>query len=313
MKWPFSSICLALLVLGTTSFFLWQQKASTVQSQRSSPVPASQEEQEPDASNIDLTSRKLDLIPVGTVIGKSPPSGWSHLVLITIPTLVAEDERDAPPIATHYARMLKFTVLANVVRSQESGPGPFRLERVARGFAITIKGQETIVNSQNTLGADLGWFGRPILKENENILDNDVRQIARTDTMLVFDARSVMRRGDNHVNMIMRHAILVDPATGRLYTLVWLLTDAYEAAEDTMQLLPEGMWEKRYLSVKRDKFNALGIPTREAFALRQVPQGTPVPYSSRLKEEATAQKFTRTSVHSIEDTLRAAAIQASGR
>jgi hypothetical protein len=273
-------------------------------------VPASSA---PASGTVDLTPRTLARIPVGTTIGKTAPRGWTHLILLVIPTLTDEDLRDAPKMATHYAQMFKLTIVANVGRRQDGDKPTYFLKKVARGFATTIDGTETIVNGQNTLNADLGLFGRRILDENEKVLDNDVVQVVRTDTMLIFDAKCVMRRGDDHVNMIMRHAILVDPATGKLYTLVWLLTEDYQVAEKTMQLLPEGMHEKRLLSVKRDKFNALGIPTRDAFGLRQVPQGTPIPYTPALEKAATVAKFEAARVPDIEETLRAAASKAAGR
>src|SRR5262249_34853040 len=65
---------------------------------------------------IDLNAKPLDRIPVGTVIGRQPPKDWSHLVLFAVPTLTREDERDAPRMATRYAKMFKFTVLANIAR-----------------------------------------------------------------------------------------------------------------------------------------------------------------------------------------------------
>lgn len=262
---------------------------------------------------IDLTAKPLDRIPVGTVIGDRPPEGWSHLVLFAIPTLTRQDERDAPRVAAHYAQMFKFTVLANRARRGKDKDSPYYLERVARGFATTVDRKQVVVSSKNTLGADLGLFGRRILDENEKILDNDVRQVVRTSTMLIFDAQAVMLREGEHVNMIMRHAILVDPATGRLYTLVWLLTRDYKPAEKALQLLPESMREKRMLSVKRDKFSRLGIPERDAFALRQVPQGKAITYTDALKDAACVKTFNEAKVPQLEETLRATAIQASGR
>ena len=127
--------------------------------------------------------------------------------------------------------------------------------------------------------------------------------------MLIFDAKAVMLCNKQHVSRIMRHALLVDPVSGRLYTLVWLLTDDYEPAEQAMQLLPEGMHEKRWLSVKPEKFT-LGIPTRDAFALRQVPQGIAVPYTPELTRQATVKTFTEEELIPIEETLRAAASKA---
>jgi hypothetical protein len=261
---------------------------------------------------VDLQKRPLDRIPVGTVIGQQPPRGWSNLVLFAVPTLTREDEREAPRTASHFAQMFKFTVLANVARRGD-GKAPFYLERVARGFATTVGGRQVIINGRDTLGADLGLFGRRILDENEKILDEDVRQVVRTATMLIFDAQAVMRRDNDHVNMIVRHAILVDPASGGLYTLVWLLTRDYQPAERAIQLLPNGMREKRMLSVKRDKFSVLGIPERDAFALRQIPQGKAIAYTDGLKAAACVRTFEEATVPRIEEILRAAAIQNAGR
>lgn len=269
----------------------------------------------PDAKpqeKIDLEAKPLERIPVGTVIGRKAPEGWSNLVLLAIPTLTREDERDAPRMATHYAQMFKFTVLANVTRRKDD-KDRYYLERVARGFATTVDGKQVIIRGKDTLGADLGLFGRRILDENEKVLDEDVRQVARTATMMIFDAQAVMLRDGAHVNMIMRHAILVDPTNGRLYTLVWLLDRDYKPAEKVIQLLPDGMREKRMLSVKRDKFNALGIPERDAFGLRQVPPGKPITYTDALKEAASVKTFTEANVPRIEETLRSVAIQNSGR
>jgi hypothetical protein len=263
-------------------------------------------------ATIDLKQRRLAVIPVGTVIEKTAPEGWSHLVLIAVPTLTEEDERDSkrPKMATRYAQMFKFTVLANVVRQTEAGKPPFYLEKVARGFATDLNGKETIISSENTMKARMGLFGKTILEENEKCLDNDVKQVVRTPTMLMFDAKAVMLRDGDHQTMIIRHAIVVDPNTGKLYTLVWLLGDDYQPAEAALQLLPNNMWEKRLLSIKRDKFTA-GIPSRDAFGLRLIPQGKAVPYTPQLKAVATVKDFEETQVPNIENTLRAAAIKAT--
>jgi hypothetical protein len=260
-------------------------------------------------AKIDVEPAPLKRIKVGTVIEKQAPKGWTNLVLFAVPTLTPEDERDAPKTATYYAQMFKFTVLANVARLSENGRDSYYLHTVARGFATPVKGKETVISSSNTLGASLGLFGRTILEENENILDKEVRQVARTPTMLIFDARAIMLRNKTHVGMIMRHALVVDPASAHLYTLVWLLTPEYQTAEEAIQLLPDPMFEKRMLSVDRNKFT-LGIPDKDAFALRQVPPGTPIPYTPALRQVATIKTFDAQNVPEIEATLLATAMKA---
>src|ERR1700681_3015098 len=70
------------------------------------------------AALFDVVPRALQHIPVGTVIGKEAPKYWTNLILFATPTLSEEDLRDSPKMAAHYARMFKFTLLANVVASQ---------------------------------------------------------------------------------------------------------------------------------------------------------------------------------------------------
>jgi hypothetical protein len=297
-------LLVVVLLIGSCSNGCWHEPTAV--------VPEGSPGEEGPSARTDLTRKPLDRIPVGTVISRTPPPGWSHLVLLAIPTLTAEDRRDAGELAAHYAQLFKLTILANVACAGAGAKEPFYLQKVARGFATTIDGEETIVSGRNTLGAKLGLFGRTILDENEKILDNDVQRVVRTPTMLIFDAKSVMLANGKHVTRIMRHALLVDPANGRLHTLIWLLTDDYEPAEKTLQWIPNGMREKRWLSVKRDKFIA-GIPSKDAFALRQIPQGTPVPYTPELTAAATVKTFTEAQVGPIEQTLRAAARKAAGQ
>jgi hypothetical protein len=257
----------------------------------------------PVAPAVDLESKPLPKIPPGTVIGKDAPKGWSNFIMIAIPTLTPEDLRDAPKIATHYARMFKWTLLAKT----EKGKAGYELKSVARGFAMTIRGQEVIVDSRNTFGGNKGVFGAKILAENEKHIDADVRTIARTPTMWLFDAQAVMRRGSDHARMVLRHAVVIDPDTGKAHTFIWLLSKdggRYAVAEKTMQLIPEGLREQRYLSVKRDQF-VLGLPTKEAFALVRTPQGKPIAWTEGVAKLASVKDLTKEQVLEVEKALLA--------
>jgi hypothetical protein len=252
---------------------------------------------------VDLESRPLVRILPGTVIGKGPPDGWSHFLMIAIPTLTRDDLRDAPKIAAHYAQMFKFTLLA---RSRKVG-NEYRLDTVARGFAMNVRGRDIIVAPRQMFGGKPGVFGDRILAENEKHIDADVRQIARTPNMLVFDAQAIMRQGNDHVQMVLRHGIVLDPVTNRIYTFVWLLSKdkvGYAIAEKSLQLIPEGFREERFLSVKRDKF-VLGMPTPEAFALMRTPQGKALAWTPELEKLAAIKELTREQALALEKVLLA--------
>lgn len=256
---------------------------------------------------VDLKPQPLPRIPVGTVIGATPPAGWSHLVLFATPTLTEQALKAAPKYAEtaiFYARMFKFTILADVGSTTVNNRPSYYLKNVARGFATSVKGQEVIVSRQNTLGANLAMFGKLILDENEKCIDNDLRQVVRTNNMMILDANAVMLRGTEHVKMIMRQAILVDPKDGRLQSLIWLLDNkTYQASEPVIQALPPNFHEQRWLSVRADKFGPLGIPTRDAFALRQTPQGKAISYNDELRRVATIAQFTSENVADTERVL----------
>ena len=259
----------------------------------------------PAENEVDLKSRYLPTIPSGTVIGKTAPEGWTNLILFATPTLSKEALAAAPRTAADYARLLKFVLLA---RTKKDG-AKYRLDTLARGFAVDIGGKETVIDSKKTMGARLGLFGNRILTENESHFQADVRQVARTPTMVMFDAQAMMRQGTEHVKMVNRHAILVDPNTGKVSTFVWLLSksdDGYALADKAMQLLPENMQEARMLSVKSDKF-VLGIPTAEAFALWRIPQGKPITYGPQLQKVAAVKDLKREDVNALEKILLAAA------
>jgi len=259
------------------------------------------------APAVDLVSRALPRITPGTIIpAEGPPQLWSHMILFATPTLSAADLKEAPKMAAEYARMFKFTLLANVKKNPQNNR--YNLDVVGRGFAINIRGKETIVDAGNTFGADLGLFGKRILDENEKILDNDVRLVARTETMWLFDAQSVMLSGGEHKKMVMRHAVVVNPQSGQLATFVWLLAKDragdYVAAEQAIQLLPANMKEERLLSVRRDKF-VLGVPSPDAFALVRIPQGRAVAYTAELQRLACIRQFNVQQALDLEAQLRA--------
>lgn len=268
---------------------------------------------------IDLTPKRLPRIPPGTIIGDGPPAGWSHLVLFATPGLGAGDTTGVPKVVLDYAKWLKFTILANVGKQIRAGKETYYLDRVARGFAVAItdketgKNKETVIESNHTFAADMGILGGRVLKENEDILDNEVRQVVRTDTMLIFDANSYMLYNNQHEKMVNRYAILVFPQTGRLATVVWLLArdgpGKYKAAEPAMQLLPPSMRENRLLSVKREKFKVVllvWMPEPDAFALMRIPQGKAIAYTPELQRLATTREFTAKEVQELETKLRAA-------
>lgn len=292
-----------LLVWCTLGGFCSSDSADTVVEPVQDTEDVAGDDGKADSPSVDLERRPLPRIPAGTLIGKTAPDGWSHLIMMVVPTVSKEDLKDAPRTASHYAQMFRFTLLARTEKEKDG----YRLKTVARGFATTVRDKDTIVDPKHTFGARMGLFGARILGDNEKQIDDAVRQVARTPTMLVFDLPSVMRRGDRHVNMMLRHAILVDADTGKVSTFIWLLSkdgEGYALAEKELQQIPEGLHEQRELSFLREKFT-LGIPTNDAIGMVRTPQGKGIAWTAGLEKPAAAKDFTKEQVLELEKQLRA--------
>jgi hypothetical protein len=250
-------------------------------------------------------------IPPGTVIGEGAPKGWSQLVLLARPRLGVGDVDTVSKTAARYSGIFLFTVLARVRDSAKGGDGPhdFFLEQVAVGGALDVDGRTVVATSDQTFGKDLGFIGRRVYQESEHLIATDFRQVARTRTMVVFDANAYVLYNRKHSRMVIRHAILASPRDGRLSTFVWLLGSdgqgGYALAEPTLQLLPAGMREDRVMSVDGRKFNAFGVPGPDAFALARIPQGTPVRFSPTLSPLAVVRRFDADAAVRLESELHA--------
>jgi hypothetical protein len=265
-----------------------------------------------DPAAVRLERCPVEWIPPGTVIGDGVPEGWTHLIHYATLRLSEEDQRDAPPLATFYLPLFRFVLLAKV----EKGAQSHVLKTVACGYVVNIKGTETIIDSQHTLGADLGVFGKRILAGTEKLFETDFLQVVQTPTMRIIDDREMVRRGTEHVLMILRYAILASPRTGQVRTFVWLLSEKgkeYVLAEPEMQLLPDGYREKYLVSVKREKLGLLGMPAADAVARQTIPQGQGVAFTPRLRELAALKDFTREQALELEQALHDAALASQER
>lgn len=260
----------------------------------------------PESVQVNLENRPLEKIPPGTVIGEKAPEGWTNLLILTSPVLSEEDQQKTGSSVQFYAQLFKWVLLGKVEKNGDA----YDLKTVATGFAVNIKGKDTVIDSKHRMGANLGLLGGSVLDANEKGFAKDARQIVQTPTMRVIDIRGLMARDGKHVSMVLRYAILVDPKTGKVSMFHWLLADAeegYELADNDMQLLPNGFREKYTLSVKLDRFNAFGIPQPDAFARRRLSQGKAVEFTPALRKVAAVKKFTEESALELEKELRKAA------
>jgi hypothetical protein len=240
-------------------------------------------------------------------VGKTPPEGWSHLILAAYPRVASGDVDEVFQTVLEYGSQFTFAIVANVARTELGQRTEYRLDKVAMGIGTKVGGRNTIISSQTQadLGANLGFVSRQVLSANEESMQETIRQVVRTPTMLVYDAETVFLHRGEHRKMVIRQVVLVSATDGRLGSLVWLLEPAdssYQLAEETMCFLPPNLQEDRVLNVDADKF-FLGIPAGDAFAMVRLPPGTRIRFVPSLRRLAAIHRFSAETAQQLEAEL----------
>ena len=293
---------LVVCVVAVGAYFLWARLTGAGGGSHPAAMQALPASADSALNSVDTQPRKLPRIGSGTAIDMTPPAGWSHLVLHGIPRIATGDVEQISPAVSRLVSLFELAILADVARDANSQPSSYWLRTVAVGLATDIAGRKIVVSSksQKSLGANLRLRELSALSGNEANLDQMI-QVARTPTMVVFDATAIMRRGDENRQVLNRHALVVRPEDGRLSTFVWTLAPNsagdYELAETQVRLLSRNLRQDRTLFVDARRF-VLGMPAQEAVALVDLPPGMDIPMSAPLQAVAGS------SFQSPDDVLR---------
>lgn len=257
----------------------------------------------PAANGSVQTVQLLDRIEPGTTITAEGLEGWSDLVLLVIPQLTDGDVDSLNPYAVDWASMFMLTIAADV---KQADSGKYELARLGVGFAYRKSEQLLIISSDNLCGVELGPIDRQVLAGNEACFQ-DVHLVARTPTMVVFDAVNTQIVIDGqHQQRITRHAVLVDEQTGRVTSLAWLLKatpeGAYVLERRNLRKMPPNLREQRRIHVDKAHVT-LGIPTPEAFAMLDLPPGDPLLISEDWEGLAILRTMTTEQARQLEANL----------
>jgi len=267
------------------------------------PVSAAPPAAAASTTSVDMSRKPVPRLTPGILVGDPQQSGYSNVVTLAMPRLAAGEVDSLPEYAKHYAGMFHFTILANVKAVTSGNRTDYLLDRLGVGTSMDINQQWVIVtpDTANRLGADLRMIERGILKGNEKDL-NAITQIARTSRMIIFDAPTNMLMGDKHRKKILRYFVWASPASGKLGALVWMLGDQkqahYAIESGNMQLLPGNYREDRAIHVTKGPLRS-NIPTANRFALVQLPQGTPVSFSARMRSVAALRTMNMQDLHEM--------------
>ncbi len=287
----------ALLVFVAIAFFVWRWLFSVPPA----PPPLNKP---PRHGSVDVEEKPVPWIPAGLVIEQTAPPGWSHLIYVARPRISEGDVAAVSKTVHYYAKLFTVNCLASVEASHNQ-PDQFQLGKVAIGIGTQIDGKNMSITSgtQEKLGADLSLIGRQLLAQCENDFRTGCTQIARTSTMIVFDSNIVMLAKREHRPMVARYAILVQPKSGELTTLVWLFDAAYQLVDESLRKLDPNHQEDRVLHANAAPF-LLDIPLDGALAQVRLPVGTSIPISSRLRRVVEPRRYTIKSATELERELQ---------
>ncbi len=234
--------------------------------------------------------RPLQVVAAGTPVEDPDRDRWNRVVLLATPRFVSGDTDAVSDGIRDHVTSFTFTVLATV-RTAAGDEPRHEIVEVGVGYSTPVNGRLTVVApGADVPGFSLDFLGRQILGAKQKSLDEIVR-IGAHGTALAFDAPLLMLRDGEHREMTVRHVVRVDPLTGECSTCVWLaeINDdgTMTPAGDPLRLVGGGTRESRAIHVDGSRF-VFGFPTKQAFAVKELPPGASIPWSPTLLVSADA-------------------------
>jgi hypothetical protein len=227
----------------------------------------------------------LNFVRPGTLIDNTPPDGWSHLVLKSIPKLASGDLDTLPESAKDTATMFHTVILADVRRQGGEG-GEYALRRVGLGICLPDRGHDIVVNSDalQALGIKLSTIPKIVLGSTEREMARG-RLLARTPTCAILRSPVLLFVNKEHRRVLLNYALLVDPKSGSLRTLVWWIDEdasARKPLRDLVVLPPAPLVYTCNMDVSAQRI--LGqIPVSWSFAMGSMPPGQTQSMPARLQ------------------------------
>ncbi len=261
------------------------------------------------AAPVPVKRGKLVLVTPGTVVGKTAPQGWSHLILKNYPHINPKQQSLVSASTYRLASLVFTSIMARVEAIPGTNPTRYALGDIGFGLGTTVRGEEMVLSpeTQARLGANLGFQERFVLSECYK-RQAMARSVVRTNTMAVFDTHAVIDHDSRHHLAKMRYAVLLDPRSGQIATLSWGVDLDQEqrprVACTPLEWLPPNKVDDCVLYVDPNQFT-LGIPNDIAFAVKRPPLGqAQIPLTQDLQALAGRPSYTAQTANDLEMTLR---------
>lgn len=242
--------------------------------------------------------KPMTVIEAGIVVEKPERDRWNRILLLATPCFASGDTEDVSDSIKDAVARFTFAILATVRPSDASeaddGAPRHELVEVGVGYCTMVNGRLTVIAPDATIpGLSLDFLGRQILNAKQKSL-GDIVCVGKHATAVAFDAPTLMLRGDEHEDLVVRHLVRLDPRSGLCSTCVWLVPATDDGAatplEDPLRLVDGSTREDRSIHVDGRRFT-FGLPTKRAFAVEDLPPGRRVDWSTSLRTAADAPTY----------------------
>jgi hypothetical protein len=267
------------------------------------------------ADDYDLTAQPADEIEPGTVIDRGPPSGWSHLVIKSLPRIKPSEVAKLPwvPVPGGRAELERrvrwmFTAFtADVVVEEHGVHRRHRLRAIGLGLGADVHGRDTVltIDSAKRVGAELDLFQELTLKTGASV-QKQSRIVIHGPLFALIDTPVTFRCDKRNRSVRFRYALLVDAPTGRLDVICWRIgAEGGECADLTRAvLLSPNTIDEAELIVDLSGFTA-GIPGELAFGVDDLPPHRLVMAFAPSVAALTAKtRYTPEEAHELQMALR---------
>ena len=250
--------------------------------------------------------RPMTIIEAGTVVDDPDRDRWNRIVLLATPRFASGDTDAVSESIKQTVTGFTFVVLATIRPAQESvdggGPARHELVEVGVGYGMPVKDRLTVVAPDAKLeGVALDFLGRQILSAKQKSLA-DIACVGKHGTAVVFDTPTLMLRGDDHEDLVVRHFVRIDPTSGACSTCAWMVAPAADGGlvpvEEPLRIVEGGTREERLIHVDGSRFT-FGFPTKQAFAVEDLPPGRRVDWSATLRTAAHEPTYSERSLERL--------------
>ena len=257
----------------------------------------------------DVSHDQVSLIRPGTKVSDGVPKGWTHLVLKSKPDVTRGDVSRISKTDKKMSSMVRTATLANVVKRRVGDRDVYQLSQVSLGLCLKIRGVDTVASpdTQSKLGGGLGFIARTVFSTIYSE-QKKVHYVCRSDYSVIYDAPMIIRHNGKNDEHVCRYAILVNPDTGHLNSLVWLIqtnrSGRYETVSGKAQSLAKSHIYKCDLHVDANEYT-FGLPSKRAFACVAIPEGDKsFKIPREIRSLASKQKLTSADSRELVSGLR---------